>query len=98
LFLLSGLRKTADTIENEAKQTPILNDIMDHQVFGPLIRRGRDEGRMEGGRKIIVRLLAERFGDVPDSVIERLNGMSAADPDRIADRLLSATSVEDVFR
>jgi len=29
---------------------PILNDIMDHEVFGPEIRRGMELGRQEGFR------------------------------------------------
>jgi hypothetical protein len=48
LTLLAGLRKLEPLINREAMQMPILNDIMDHQVYGPLLREGREKGRDEG--------------------------------------------------
>ncbi len=41
LMILAGLRELEDSIRAEVKDMPILNDIMDHKVFGPLIRQGQ---------------------------------------------------------
>ena len=48
LMILAGIRQLADVVKQEAKQMPILNDIMDHSVIGPAIRQGRKEGIAEG--------------------------------------------------
>jgi hypothetical protein len=44
----------------EAKLMPIREDIMERDVIGPMIRRGRAEGRLE----IVPGLIDERFGSV----------------------------------
>jgi hypothetical protein len=44
LSILAGLRKLGSAILTEVKQMPILNDLMDHDLLGPLIRQGRQEG------------------------------------------------------
>ncbi len=40
LLILGGPRKLGDSIRNEVKGMPILDDIMDHDVIGPAIRQG----------------------------------------------------------
>jgi predicted transposase YdaD len=102
LLILAGLRKTGDIIKREAKRMPILNDIMDHEVIGPVLRQGmeigRTKGRTEGERSVILRQLSQRFGLVPDWAKHRLEAMSIAEIDRIALRLLDARSLEDLFQ
>jgi predicted transposase YdaD len=52
LFLIiSGLRRLELTVREEARKMPILNDILDHQVLGPAIRQGLEQGRREGLEK-----------------------------------------------
>jgi predicted transposase/invertase (TIGR01784 family) len=46
LLIISGLRRLEPIVE-EARKMPILNSILDHQVIGPAIRQGRQEGRQE---------------------------------------------------
>ncbi len=66
---------------------PILNGIFDHQVIGPAIRQGRQEGRQE-----IVRLMLEkRFGALPPWAETRLMGLSVPELDDLAMHLLDAT-------
>jgi hypothetical protein len=57
---------------------PILDDIMDHDVLGPVLRKGREEGRKEAAEaalKIVKPLLEQRFGTVPARVDARLAGV-----------------------
>src|SRR5437016_79618 len=48
LTILAGLRKLGTVISEEAAKMPILDDIMDHDLLGPAIRRGMEQGREEG--------------------------------------------------
>lgn len=88
---------------------PILDDIMDHEVLGPLTRRslergrqeglevGRQEGRFLGERDILQRLIAKRFGAVPVWAQERLSHMTVAETEEAALRLLDDVSLEELL-
>jgi hypothetical protein len=65
---------------------PILDDIMDHDLLGPIFRRGQQEE----GKTIVVRQIEKRFGTVPAWVRQRLEAMSTADVEEVAIRLLGA--------
>lgn len=59
--------------------------------------KGRQEGRQEEGAIILTQLLTLKFGPVSDAVHQRLQG---ADPDtlrRWSVRVLTASSLEEVF-
>ncbi len=58
LFIVAGLRKMEGEARREARKMPILNDIMDNEVIGPLIRQGRAEGQLE----IVLSQIEKRFG------------------------------------
>ena len=47
IFILAGLRKLAPLIREEAAKMPILDDIMDHEVLCPMMRKARAEGGRE---------------------------------------------------
>ncbi len=80
---------------------PILDDVMDDEVFGPVLwqglQQGRQEGRLEGRHEMLLRLLEKRFGAIPEWVRSRLNNLSASDLDAAGVRLLDATRLEDLF-
>ncbi len=61
------------------------------------IEQGIERGRVEGERAVVERQLLRRFGALPRSASERLVGASMADLKRWADRVLEATSLDDVF-
>jgi len=48
LMILAGLRKLGDAVRKEAQNMPILDDIMDHDVIGPAVRRGLEQGPCAG--------------------------------------------------
>ncbi len=93
LTLLVGLRRLEPVFNQEAKQMPILNDIMDHQIIGPAIR----QGRLEGERTIVLRLITRRFGPVPASARKRIESFTAPKLERISLRLLDANSLEELL-
>jgi hypothetical protein len=80
---------------------PILNDIMDHKVYGPLrregIRIGRQQGREEGERRLFLRLVAKRFGPVPPAARKRIEALSAPKLEKVAIRLLDAGSLDELL-
>jgi predicted transposase YdaD len=100
-IILAGLRHLGAIIEEETKTMPILDDIMDHDLLGPAIRRGlqqgRAEGRVEGERTVVLRLIEKRFGAVPAWARQRLVAMSGHEVEETALRLLDARSLEDLL-
>ena len=89
LIILAGLRSLGAIIEEETQKMPILDDIMDHDLLGPAIRRGQ--------RSVVVRLIEKRFGSVPAWARQRLEAMSGHEVEEIAVRLLDARSLEELL-
>jgi hypothetical protein len=97
LMIVAGLRRRDDDVEKEARRMPILNDIMDTKVVGPLLRRGRAEGLAEGQAELILGLMERRFGAVPPEIRERLAGLSPKQLRNAGLRILDAKRPADVF-
>ncbi len=80
---------------------PILNDIMDHEVIGPAIRKGlqqgRQEGRKEASQSILRRLLERRFGALPEWASNRVAETSAAELEEISVRIFDVDGLEQLF-
>jgi predicted transposase YdaD len=100
-LIISGLRRLAPTVEEEAQKMPILNDIMDHEVIGPAIRKGiqqgLEQGREEGRQAMLRRLLEKRFGSIPAWIEPRLTKLSAAELDALAVRVSDVSRLEELF-
>jgi hypothetical protein len=93
VMILAGLRKLAPEIEREAKQMPIMDDILDHEVLGREFKRGLAKGRID----VLRLMLEDRFGSLPQWAEERLDGASAVDFETIAKRSLHAHSLEEAL-
>ena len=76
---------------------PILNDIMDNEIFGPAIRQGLAQGRAEGQIEILLDLAEKRFGSVPPRIRKRLAALKPEQLKAAALRLLDAERIEDLF-
>ena len=59
--------------------------------------KGIEKGVEKGQRTTLLRQLTRRFGTLPEPVVERLAGATSADIERWLDRILDATSLDDVF-
>jgi len=109
LMILAGIRKLDEVVQQEAKQMPILNDIMDHGVIGPAIRQGRREGKAEGKAEgklegkieeasaIAQRQLAARFGPLSPATKKRLAKLTLPELEDLTIRLLTAKSITELF-
>ena len=90
LLILAGLRHLEETVEQEARKMPILNDILDHKVLGREFKKGE--------LKVLRRLLEKRFGAMPTWAEERLETLSATELEDLSERLLDAPSIEDLLK
>ncbi len=56
-----------------------------------------EEGIQQGKRLFLIQLLATKFGELPQSVKEQINGMTADEElDQLGIRLLTANSLEEM--
>ena len=60
--------------------------------------QGVELGRLEGERALVLRLIEHRFGDAPATLRLRLQSASQAELEDLADRILDAASVDDLFQ
>ena len=70
--ILAGLRYT------KAELFPLLGDprmIVESPLLKEILEDVRQESRQEGHHDLILRLLAKRFGPVPDQLVERVRGV-----------------------
>jgi len=65
------------------------------------LEKGRELGVREGIEKgealLLQRLLARRFGLLPDAVLQRISNASSTELELWGDRVLDAASLDDVF-
>lgn len=59
--------------------------------------KGRVEGLAEGQRKVLLKLLRARFGELPEAAVTRVNAASVAQLDLWAECVLSAPTLADVL-
>lgn len=83
---------------------PIMEDIMDHDVIGPAIRKGLAQGLEQGleqgraeTREILLSQIEKRFGRVPSAVSSRIAALKPVQLKRVGLRLLDARRIEDLF-
>jgi predicted transposase YdaD len=104
VFILAGLRKLGPLVE-EAESMPILNDIMDHEVLGPKLRKaraegeraGREDGIERGERQILTRMIEKRFGRIPVWAAKSLDAMTPGQLEATALRLLDAATIKELL-
>jgi Domain of unknown function (DUF4351) len=82
----------------EARKVPILNDIPDHEVIGPEIKKGIQMGELQGELKILRRQIKKRFGTVPNWRVERLVKLSAKELEELSVSLVDAKNIESLLK
>jgi hypothetical protein len=93
LLTLAGLRGLEETVEEEARKMPLLNDILDNRVLGREFKRGLQQGELT----LLRRQIEERFGPIPQWAEERLGALSAAELEELGVRVLKAKTIEELF-
>jgi hypothetical protein len=61
------------------------------------VAQGKAEGKAERGVEIILKQLASRFGPLPEAVHARVRSADSAQIDTMADRMLTARTLEEVL-
>jgi predicted transposase YdaD len=97
LLILARLRRLNGEVITETEKMPILEDIMEHEFIGPLLRQGRAEGRVEGQVEILLSQIQKRFGRVSPAVAQRIAALKPTQLKRVGLRLLDANRIEDLF-
>ncbi len=109
LYVLAGLRRLAGTVDEEAKDMPLIIDIRENEVLGPVYQRGLEEGERRGEAKgkaegilegqftLIRNLIEKRFGEIPDWAEQRLAKKSSAELEQLSVQLLDAQSLQELL-
>ncbi|QOR69789.1 DUF4351 domain-containing protein [Ruania alkalisoli] len=71
-------------------------------TYDQIIQRGRGEGLQQGRRQsqaeTLARLLTQKFGPLPEHHQDRIQHATTDELDTWTDRILTASTLEDVFR
>jgi len=97
LMILAGLRSLRNTILTEVKTMPILDSMLDHNIIGPAIRQGLEQGFLQGQLDILRRQIGKRFGTLPAWVDERLGKLSTTELEDLSLRFVDAKSLDELF-
>jgi hypothetical protein len=62
------------------------------------IEKGIEKGISKGEALLLQRLLARRFGPLPSDLVARIGAATTEQLEGWGDRILEATSLEEVFR
>lgn len=68
------------------------------RYYGQGLTDGEARGRLEGRSELILRQLAVRFGALPEGVRTQLQSASTEELDRIGERLLAASTLDEALR
>jgi len=89
LFILAGLRRLEETVEQEVRKMPVYIDILENKVLGREFKKGE---------VAVLRLLIEkRFGSLPSWAEQRLAGASTEQLEELATRVLDAAGLEELL-
>ena len=102
---LAGLRHLGELVEQEGKRMFVLEDYLEHDTFGPILARnlakereeGLREGRREGALQLVLKVMAKRFGQVPDKVLHHLSGLSVSELEDLTLRALTANRPDELM-
>lgn len=61
------------------------------------MEKGLEKGMEKGQAKLLIRQVTRRFGELPEAAAARIRSASAAELEAIADRVLTAQSLQEVF-
>ncbi|WP_428262282.1 hypothetical protein [Haliangium sp.] len=70
---------------------------IEQRGFDKGLDKGLDKGREEGRRLLLLDLLEERFGSLPEAVRQRVHDADQIEVRRWSIRILTATSLDEVF-
>jgi hypothetical protein len=60
-------------------------------------KRGVEQGKVSGRAELLLKLLALKFGEIPPEIESKVSHAELEQLDRWAERVLAATSLEEIF-
>ncbi|MBF0437466.1 MAG: DUF4351 domain-containing protein [Magnetococcales bacterium] len=97
LVIISRLRRLETVVKEEAEEMSLTFNLMENDVFRPIIVKAQMESRQEGEAAILTRLLQRRFGTVPDWANEKIAKADLSSLEDWSLRIFDAQSLDDVF-
>ena len=101
--VLHSLASKASTLSNPTEKAIVMNATALYEQIKEEgreegRRRGREEGRAEGKKGLLRRMLGHRFGELPPTVVARIDAANSSQLDRWGERLVTATTLNEVFK
>ena len=93
-----GIMELYLTLNTEERQLLGQQYPQEKQRMNQLTARWYEEGRIDGQLKTLIRLLTRRFGTLDKATEARLQGATQGELDRWTDSILTARTLEEVFR
>ncbi len=113
LVILDRLRRLEMVIKTEAETMSLTFNLMENDVFRPMIlkelreaervgelrgeQRGEQRGELRGEAKILTRQLQRRFGTIPEWASEKIIKAEPSSLEEWSLRIFEAQSLDDVF-
>ena len=105
LLILSGLRGLKSLVAEEVKSMPVSFDIHENEflegIWQEAHQEGRQEGRQEGSlssmRRVLLKLLENKFGFVPTETRSRVESADLARLDLWTDRVMRGSTIDEII-
>ncbi|MEO5329719.1 MAG: DUF4351 domain-containing protein [Magnetococcus sp. THC-1_WYH] len=97
LAILSRLRRLETVVKTEADEMSLTFNLMENDVFRPIIMKAQMESEQKGEANILTRLLQRRFGTVPEWAKEKIAKAELPSIEEWSLRIFDAQSLDDVF-
>lgn len=109
LALLAGLRESGHIFKEESTAMPITESLLDHDLLGPVLKRGIEQGRQEGRQEgiqsgthqgietVLLRQMEKRFGPLPSWANSRLAGLTTPELQDLSLRLLDVQTLDELL-
>lgn len=94
-MLADRFQEWREEFERQASQDGLRKGMQQGLQQG--MQQGMQQGLREGEARLLLRLLASRFGDLPQSVQVRVQHADVSQLERWGDQLLNACTLEDLF-
>jgi predicted transposase YdaD len=90
--ILAGLKFEKDVIWQVFREGMMRESV----IYQDILEKGRQEGRQEGERSLILRLLNRRVGEVPEELRSRLTTLSLEQLETLGEALLDFETITDL--
>lgn len=102
LLILSGLRGLKALVQEEIKRMPVSIDIHENEFLEEIYQEGLEKGLEKGAaaaaQEILLEVLEQRFGSLPDEARARIQTADLATIRQWTRRLGSVTTLEQFFQ